>query len=109
MATSFFIQKFLSLHFLAGMLKLVDKQDLGSCASCVWVRVPLPAQGDRFGKRRSFFLFPCKGPQAGGGDSYLQNGLRALTPGLSPAKKRKTAIQKDLYNTHCEKCIRPDI
>ena len=27
----------------AGMLKLVDKQDLGSCALCVWVRVPLPA------------------------------------------------------------------
>ena len=60
----------------AGMLKLVDKQDLGSCALCVWVRVPLPAQGDCFGKRRSFFLFPW-------------------TPGLSPAKKRKTAIQKD--------------
>ena len=63
MATSFFfIQKFLSLHFLAGMLKLVDKQDLGSCASCVWVRVPLPAQGDRFGKRRSFFCFHVKAP-----------------------------------------------
>ena len=27
----------------AGVLKLVDKQDLGSCASRVWVRVPPPA------------------------------------------------------------------
>ena len=45
-------------------------------------------------KEAVLFLFPCKGPQAGGGDSYLQNGLRALTPGLSPVKKRKTAIHK---------------
>ena len=28
----------------AGVLKLVDKLDLGSSASCVWVRLPSPAQ-----------------------------------------------------------------
>ena len=39
----------------AGVLKLVDKLDLGSSASCVWVRLPSPAQ--KFSKK-----FPLSHP-----------------------------------------------
>ena len=73
-----------------GRVEMVDKQDLGSCALCVWVRVPPPARKLAWLNARRFSfsgegtsppsVTPTPNPSPRGRGSASEEAVRACRP-----------------------------